>query len=69
MVSRPGRAAAEAEAAAAGDRAEEGPPPVEKLLHVDVLELEIGYLLVRLVDLNERGLAEVVVHGGGERRR
>ena len=31
------------------------PPPVEDLLKVDVLELEVGYGLVRLVDKNQGG--------------
>ncbi len=32
-----------------------GPPPVEKLLSVDTLELEVGYGLVRLVDAGQGG--------------
>ncbi|MDH3582981.1 MAG: flagellar biosynthesis protein FlhA [Phycisphaerae bacterium] len=55
MVRRPGQSDAEREAAAAEEQAREEPPPVEKLLHVDVLELEIGYLLVRLVDRQQGG--------------
>ena len=30
-------------------------PPVEQMLHVDTLELEVGYALVRLVDASEGG--------------
>ncbi|MFA7235805.1 MAG: flagellar biosynthesis protein FlhA [Phycisphaeraceae bacterium] len=32
-----------------------GPPPVEKLLVVDTMELEVGYALVRLVDQSQGG--------------
>ncbi|MBI1369530.1 MAG: flagellar biosynthesis protein FlhA [Planctomycetes bacterium] len=47
QVNEAEKKAKEAEAAA--------PPPVEKLLTVDTLELEIGYGLVRLVDAKQGG--------------
>jgi flagellar biosynthesis protein FlhA len=45
---------------AAAERAEQvqeeqGPPPVEKLLTVDTMELEVGYGLVRLADPSQGG--------------
>ncbi|MEX0742459.1 MAG: flagellar biosynthesis protein FlhA, partial [Phycisphaeraceae bacterium] len=39
----------------AQDKKEAGPPPVEKLLNIDTMELEIGYSLVRLVDAKQGG--------------
>ncbi len=39
----------------AAEKSEEGPPPVEKLLSVDTMELEVGYGLVRLVDKGQGG--------------
>ncbi len=44
-------AAVKAEAA----KAETGPPPVEELLGVDRMELEVGYGLVKLVDTTQGG--------------
>lgn len=44
---------AEARAEASGASAE--PPPVEELLHVDVMEIEIGYGLVQVVDASRGG--------------
>ena len=35
--------------------AEPGPPPVEQMLAVDTMELEVGYALVRLVDQSQGG--------------
>jgi len=43
------------EAKAAAKKAEPGPPPVEQMLTVDTLELEVGYALVRLVDASQGG--------------
>ncbi|MEX2213941.1 MAG: flagellar biosynthesis protein FlhA [Phycisphaeraceae bacterium] len=43
------------EAKAAAKKAEPGPPPVEQMLTVDTLELEVGYGLVRLVDASQGG--------------
>ncbi|MBH06258.1 MAG: flagellar biosynthesis protein FlhA [Phycisphaeraceae bacterium] len=45
------RAAQAAKLEASDDQA--GPPPIEQALHVDTLELEIGYSLVRLVNANK----------------
>jgi len=36
-------------------KTEAGPPPVEKLLAVDTMELEVGYGLVKLVDAGQGG--------------
>ncbi len=44
-----------AEAEAEVKKKQTGPPPVEDLLHVDTLELEVGYSLVRLVDASQGG--------------
>ena len=46
---------AEHEAQQAEQRKQEGPPPVEKLLNVDTMELEVGYGLVKLVDQSQGG--------------
>jgi len=43
------------EAKTAAKKAEPGPPPVEQMLTVDTLELEVGYALVRLVDASQGG--------------
>ena len=43
------------DAKAAAKKAEPGPPPVEQMLTVDTLELEVGYALVRLVDASQGG--------------
>ncbi|MDX2130573.1 MAG: flagellar biosynthesis protein FlhA [Planctomycetota bacterium] len=48
-------ASASAEAAAGAAAAPPEPPPVEQLLKVDVLELEVGYGLVPLVDSTQGG--------------
>lgn len=37
------------------EQAQEGPPPVEQMLNVDTMELEVGYALVRLVDSAQGG--------------
>ncbi|MAE66707.1 MAG: flagellar biosynthesis protein FlhA [Phycisphaeraceae bacterium] len=51
-----GRARRESEAAKQKDReVQETPPPVEQLLAVDTLELEVGYGLVKLVDNAQGG--------------
>src|SRR5690606_23817861 len=54
-----GRSGRKAAAAAAGERAPAPggvePPPVESLLKVDILELEVGYGLVALVDRGQGG--------------
>ncbi len=39
----------------AAKKQEKGPPPVEEMLHVDTLELEVGYALVRMVDTAQGG--------------
>jgi len=44
-----------ADAAREEKKKESGPPPVEKLLNVDTLELEVGYALVRMVDASQGG--------------
>jgi len=53
------RTRAQTQAQVAHDHAEQnkeqGPPPVEKLLSVDTMELEVGYGLVRLVDKGQGG--------------
>ena len=46
---------AEAQAAREEQKKESGPPPVEKLLNVDTMELEVGYALVRMVDQSQGG--------------
>jgi len=46
---------AHAEARQQESAAAEGPPPVEKLLAVDTMELEVGYGLVRMVDQSQGG--------------
>ena len=46
---------AAAKAHAAKEAAKPAPPPVEQALHVDTLELEVGYALVRLVDTAQGG--------------
>lgn len=46
---------AQNEEQAQAQKTDEGPPPVEKLLSVDTMELEIGYGLVKLVDANQGG--------------
>ncbi|MCW5767524.1 MAG: flagellar biosynthesis protein FlhA [Phycisphaeraceae bacterium] len=49
------RSSQEAEAAAAATHKRAEPPPVETLLKVDTLELEVGYGLVSLVDPGQGG--------------
>ncbi len=52
------RQAKHVQAVAAEEAAKEkqpGPPPVEEMLHVDTLELEVGYGLVRMVDTSQGG--------------
>lgn len=46
---------AEAKVVAEQKENEEGPPPVEQMLTVDTLELEVGYALVRLVNQAQGG--------------
>lgn len=57
MMRRFRRADAATEAAMQADAASTShePPPVETLLKVDVLELEVGYGLVSLIDVNQGG--------------
>ena len=55
LLGRSGRKAAAAEAGASGAPAPMEPPPVEALLKVDILELEVGYGLVALVDRGQGG--------------
>jgi flagellar biosynthesis protein FlhA len=58
MAWRGGRKTKHREEVAAEDAAkkkEPGPPPVEDMLHVDTLELEVGYGLVRMVDASQGG--------------
>ncbi|MEM7755559.1 MAG: flagellar biosynthesis protein FlhA [Planctomycetota bacterium] len=52
---RKSTAEAEADAAPGGPNAAPEPPPVEDLLKVDTLELEVGYGLVSLVDTTQGG--------------
>ncbi len=47
--------ASEAEATRAEQAKPAEPPPIEQALHVDTLELEVGYGLVRLVDQSQGG--------------
>ena len=48
---RKAQAAADTEA----KKRDAGPPPVDQMLYVDTLELEVGYALVRLVDAAQGG--------------
>ena len=56
-MNRKGKYQARADQQAAADerKKEEGPPPVEKMLAVDTLSLEVGYALVKLVDRSQGG--------------
>jgi flagellar biosynthesis protein FlhA len=49
------KVSAEKAAESAKKTADAAPPPVEKLLNVDTMELEIGYGLVKLVDTKQGG--------------
>ncbi len=49
------RVAAEAASQRAAASEPKGPPPVEQLLNVDTMELELGYALVRLADASQGG--------------
>ena len=59
MASKRDRLREEEGATATGDAAgapePESPPPLHELLHVEPLELEVGYALVPLVDESQRG--------------
>jgi len=48
-------AATQQQQEAASEPAQSEPPPVEKVMTVDTLELEVGYALVRLVDAGQGG--------------
>ncbi len=55
FVVRRNKATVEEEARAEAASAPNEPPPVEELLNVDTLELEVGYALVQLVDQSRGG--------------
>lgn len=55
FMSRQANDAREAVARADASTANAEPPPVEDLLHVDVMEIEIGYGLVQVVDASRGG--------------
>ncbi|MFG0284771.1 MAG: flagellar biosynthesis protein FlhA [Phycisphaerales bacterium JB039] len=55
VMSRSARAAARVDERDTGRPAAPEPPPVESLLKVDLLELEVGYGLVALVDAGQGG--------------
>lgn len=46
---------AKAQQAAQAQQSKPEPPPVEQAMHVDTLELEVGYGLVRLIDQSQGG--------------